>query len=62
MPQLIIGIILLLCLIGYFIWWNSGYFSFSGFTWLLVVVIIPVALFIIGIFLTVAGLLNLLGM
>ena len=61
MIALIIGIVLLLCLVGYFIWSNSGYYAFSGFTWLFVIVIIPMGLFIIGSFLTVAGVLDIFG-
>ena len=59
MVSLIIGIVLLLCLVGYFIWWHSGFYAFRGFSWLFIVVIIPFVLFIVGAFLIVVGISNL---
>ena len=61
MIMLIIGGCLLLCLIAYFIWINREYRSYSGITWLFIVVIIPIVLFVAGSFLTVAGILKLIG-
>lgn len=62
MVSLIIGIVLLLCLVGYFIWYRSGFHSFSGFSWLFIIVIIPFVLFIVGAFLIVVGISNLLAL
>lgn len=62
MISLIIGIVLLLCLVGYYVWYRSGFHSFRGVSWLFIIVIIPFVLFIVGAFLIAVGISNLFAL